>query len=580
MEVFRACPEKTASLYNALLDACIDAQELDAAERTMAEALAAGMADVVTYNTIIKKHLQRGDFQRARAAIETMRAAGGSLTPNSVTFNELIDATVKTSSEGAWLLIKEMKASGVQPNSVTCSILLKSIQPSSDAQQVERVMAIVDDMDGAMDEVLLSSVCEACIRAGWADVLRRQLKRHRSGHRVQVSSAHTFGSLVRAYGFLKDIEGAWKEWREMRSQHIAPTSITIGCMVEALVSNGSPDAGYDLIHELLGDEQMRPLLNAVIYCSVLKGFSHQRRYDRVWALYDEMLEEQLQFSLATYNALIDACARSCQMARVPPLLEDMARQKIEANVVTYSTIIKGYCQENRLDKAFELLEAMKQSEKLRPDEITYNTLIDGCAQRGLYEQGMKVLEEMLEAEVAPSNFTLSVLVKLANRSRRPEKAFELCDRLSRRYRLRPNVHVYNNLVHACTGNRDTQRAIRVFEQMLREKVHPDVRTYTLLLRGSLNAGEVQHVEGLLRAALGLQGAQPQLVAFGGAALQLRGGLPRELLSEVLQGLAGPCGEQRLAVQLLREMRAQPGIKLDPRLPLSLTSKAISSRSSP
>merc|ERR1719203_623870 len=185
----------------------------------------------------------------------------------------------------------------------------------------------------------------------------------------------------------------------------------------------------------------------------------------------------MQLSIATYNALIDACARSCDMTRVPGLLEAMVEQNIEPTVITYSTILKGYCQENRLDKAFDLLEEMKQSSKYQPDEITYNTLIDGCARYGLYDRGVLLLREMQEAGVRPSNFTLSVLVKLATRSRRPEKAFDLCKELAQKYNLRLNVQVYNNLVHACTTNLDMQHALQVLEQMLQEKIRPDVRTY-------------------------------------------------------------------------------------------------------
>merc|ERR1719433_2552099 len=120
-------------------------------------------------------------------------------------------------------------------------------------------------------------------------------------------------------------------------------------MVEALVSNGDPDAGYALIRDVMGDPSTRPLVNSVIYCSVLKGFSHQKRFERVWAVHKEMVAEKIQFSITTYNALIDACARSCDMGRIQPLLEEMALQSIEPNIVTHSTIIKGYCQENRLD---------------------------------------------------------------------------------------------------------------------------------------------------------------------------------------------------------------------------------------
>jgi len=121
--------------------------------------------------------------------------------------------------------------------------------------------------------------------------------------------------------------------------------------------------------------------------------------------------------VVTYNALIDACVRCGQISRAPALLSDMFKQGISPNLITYSSILKGYCQENRMDKALELLGHMKQASSFRPDEVTYNTLLDGCARQGLFDQGLSLLEEMQQAGVRPSNYTLSVLVKLANRSK-------------------------------------------------------------------------------------------------------------------------------------------------------------------
>merc|ERR1719245_488905 len=117
-----------------------------------------------------------------------------------------------------------------------------------------------------MDEVLLGSVCEACLRACRGDLLVQQLRRQRREKFVQVRGAHTFGSIIRAYSYVKDLNGVWETWREMRAQYILPTSITLGCMVEALVINDGPEAGYDMIREMLANAQTRLLVNAVIYC--------------------------------------------------------------------------------------------------------------------------------------------------------------------------------------------------------------------------------------------------------------------------------------------------------------------------
>lgn len=363
----------------------------------------------------------------------------------------------------------------------------------------------------------------------------------------------------------------------MTSRNVVPTSITIGCMVEALVSNGETDAGYDLVRELLGDEATRPLVNAVIYCSVLKGFSHLRRFDRVWEVYKEMRAEKVQFSIVTYNALIDACARSRELSMAETLLTEMAAQNIEPNTVTYSTIIKGYCNDGRLNQAFELLETMKQSKNMRPDEVTYNTVLDGCARQSLFDRGVSLLAMMETDGVPPSNFTLSLLAKLASRSKLPDKAFELCEQLSRKYHIRMNVHVYNNLVQACTGCGDCNRALGVFSQMCKEKVRPDVRTYTLLLRACVSARKVQEASALVRLALGMGGADLSVLGVICASVaQIRGGLPSELICEILDGMATSAGHKDQAFVLLKDLKQVPGLRLDPRFSMRLTSTAIKS----
>jgi pentatricopeptide repeat protein len=568
--IFEACPVKTSVLYNALLDACIECGQLQSAELLMKEALASGLADVITYNTTIKAQLRSGDIEKARRTIATMRASG--LEPNIVTFNELIDETLKQSPRGAWEIMAEMKACGLQPNQVTCSILLKSIQRSSRAADIDRTIALIDALEGGIDEVLLSSICEACIRAGAAGILGKQLEKHRELHCVKVQGPHTFGSIIRAYGYVRDMASVWQTWREMRSHHIVPTSITLGCMVEALVTNDGPDAGQSLIKEVLEDEHMRPMLNAVIYCSVLKGYCHQKRFDCFWSVYQEMVREKLEFSITTYNTLIDACARNCEMVRVPKFLEEMSERKIEPNVITYSTILKGYCQENKLDQAFELLEDMKKNKQFMPDEITYNTLLDGCARHGLYDRGMAVLTDMQAAGVQPSNFTLSVLVKLANRARRPEMAFELCSDLSEKYDLKLNIHVYNNLMHACSQHWDFPRALKVFQQLLQERVRPDVRSYRILLQGATAAGEKQGAADLLRAAAGLPQENPRLAGISPSALRPSETLPADLVSEALEDIANKCGDEGLAMHLFHELKLVPGMRLKPKLPLSTATR--------
>merc|ERR1719456_1786005 len=179
-----------------------------------------------------------------------------------------------------WGVIDEMKAAEVKPNQVTISILLKCLNSYSHQTDIEKTMNLIKTMDEPMDEVLLSSVVEACVRIGKPDLLESQLKQLQDSTPIAINGSHTYGSLIKAYGHAKDVAGIWRCWKEMRSRHIKPTSITLGCMIEAIVNNGDTEGALDLIHQMQDDDQCCGVLNSVIYCSILKGFTRERKMER------------------------------------------------------------------------------------------------------------------------------------------------------------------------------------------------------------------------------------------------------------------------------------------------------------
>merc|ERR1719171_2178838 len=553
--------EMNSVIYNTVLDACVACQDIKAAEEWMEYSKQEGMTDVVSFNTLIKAHLQLGNFVKARALIDKMKTER--LQPNEVTYNELINAMVTKGGEmnraDIWGVVAEMHEANVKPNQVTCSILLKCLNSHSDEQNIARTMDLINTIDESMDEVLLSSVVEACIRIGKPELLSATLHRLHGSSRISVTGSHTFGSLIKAYGHSQDIDGVWRCWKEMRSRHIRPTSITIGCMVEAVVNNGDAEGAYELIHQMQDDDQCRESLNAVIYCSVLKGFAREKKLERVWQVYEEMSRKKLEVSIVTFNTVIDACARCGRMDLVASIEEDMRSNSIKPNVITYSTMMKGYCQMGDIQTGFAILKRMKEEGCARPDEIMYNSLLDGCAQNHLVDEGCALLQEMQRDGVKPSNYTLSILVKMMSRARRLDGAFAIMEDISRKYQIRPNVHVYTNLILACTANRSLQRGMQTLEQMASEGVNPDSRTYTILIRSCLQSGRLDDAAGLLRAALGLPEPLPILSTLPAKSVHL----DSNFVSESLWCLAERERGQGLAASLLSDLRKHnPRIRVD------------------
>merc|ERR1740117_2509468 len=272
--------------------------------------------------------------------------------------------------------------------------------------------------------------------------------------------------------------------------------------------------------------------------------------DRALAVYEEIRNEKVELSIVMYNTLIDACARCGRMEQLENILSDMKTNRVKPNVITYSTMLKGHCQNGDIQTAFLILEQMKKDAHLKPDEIMYNSLLDGCAQNNLVDEGLRLLEEMQSEGVAPSNFTLSILVKLMNRARRVDRAFALVEEITTKYNFRPNVHVYTNLVQACASNQQLARGISVLEQMIKERIMPDSRTYSILVRFSIYKSLFEQADGLLRGALGLPDALPFLQQRSAACPNL----DYALVNETLASLAERGQGQSLAVPLLTAIR--------------------------
>merc|ERR1719324_575614 len=136
-------------------------------------------------------------------------------------------------------------------------------------------------------------------------------------------------------------------------------------------------------------------------------------------------------------------------------------------------MIKGHCQTGDINLAFSILSHVRKQTSLQPDEIMYNSLLDGCAQHSLYTEGMQVFDEMVQDGVRPSNYTLSIMVKLMNRTHKVDQAFSIVQEMSQKYGIKPNVHVYTNLIQACVSNRRHDRALSVLQTMVKERLQPD-----------------------------------------------------------------------------------------------------------
>merc|ERR1719405_48860 len=538
----------TSLVYNALLDSCVQGGKLNLALQHFQEMKEQGFVDVVSYNTLLKAYLRNNQIAKARSLLEEMHAAD--ILANQVTYNEMLNALVQTKDrKGMWNLVADMEAQGMKPNSVTCSIILKSLAGHSAQQDIRRAMDLIDRMDEDMDEVLFASVIEACVRIGQLDLLSAKLQQYVAKGGLAGLTAPTYGSMIKAYGRARDIERVRELWGEMRRRNVKPTSITLGCMVDALVTNAQPDEALALVQEISAEAAARDILNTVVYSTLLKGFAQSRQPEKVQKVFEEMQEAGIACNTVSYNTMIDANARTGRMDRCDELFQQMQAAGVSPDIITYSTLVKGYCMDGDIDKGFAVLEDMTSRNKHEPDEILYNSLLDGCAKQHRVDDALQLIESMAQNNVRPSNFTLSILVKLLGRSRRLNQAFTTVEDMCKRFDLQANIHVYTCLIYACFQNRQLPRALKLHDSMITEAgVEPDAKTYAVLARGCVQGGSLDKAANVVRAAYRLSPA-------GMVMPNHAPGVEPRALEEVMAALSTAPNAEKLAVPLLADLRA-------------------------
>jgi len=483
---------KRTQLLNALLDSLIHAGHKTHAGELFEQMKIKKDIDTVTYNIVLRSWLSEcRDIAEVKALLREMNGFG--LAANAVTFNELLGDRAKAGDRtGMWGIISKMcQEGGIGVNKVSLTILLKSLDESTSFEEVKRVTVLLERLEETVDEVLRAAAAEACVRLKDAgripEVMERLIENGGCEARPGMSAA-TYGGLIKAHGRAHDAKSAWETWNSMLKNKVQPTSITTGCMIEALVANGSVDDAWALIQEMIADDTQCESINTVIYSTVLKGFAHAWKLDRCFDVLADMKRHGIQCNTITYNTLLDACTKCGQMDRISEVFNDMQRNAVEPDLITYSTLVKGFCQAGDLERAFDLVQDVKQDGGLKLDEIVYNSLLDGCARQQKVDQAMEVLSDMRTAGIVPSNYTLSILVKLLGRARRLKQAFNVVDELCSAYNIHLNIHVYTCLIQACLQNQKIDRALEVHDEMVKGLGRePDRKAYSVLLGGCLRA---------------------------------------------------------------------------------------------
>jgi len=540
---------------NSVLDVCVIAQDLDRAKSLYEELTENYGYDAVACNTLLKGYCGAARIEDALALLRSVKAAGH--TPSDVAYNCLLNAHVRARDFGAaWSWYEEMGRDGVAEDVYTVSTLVKGLKSCHDQSFCRNVLRMLDStaVDVTSDEIVLTVVLDALVR------LKDYKRLHTIVRKVKTMKSFppvaTINTIIKAMSSLKRIDDVMELWHELTEvRALEPNEISLGCVVDACVSNGRVEEALALVQAW----KTRVPANTIIYSTLIKGCSLNRDAEKALALFDEMRAEGVAANLVTLNTVIDACARGGRLAAAAEVLELATEMGLEPDRITYSTLVKGFCLAGEIDQG---LAVMKSAEKrgLAADVFMYNTVMDHCTNTGRLDQVDKLYKEMLARNCSPTNFTLGVMVKRFGRDNKLDKAFEMVDTLPPKYGFKPNTQEMTCLISACLMNKQLPRALQVYKRMQAYGPGPDGVTYERLITGLLRAGKVQEACEILRDAYGLTSTSGRsspmsrsgAVTPGGTA---RGAVDAKVLESVVDALRAEKKTESVAIPLMQDLRA-------------------------
>jgi len=128
----RECPIDSLVL-NVILATGVSACRLEPARELLKEFASNGIADVVSYNTLMKGFAQQKDADGAIRLIHEMCQT--TVKPNSITFNTAMDAAGRSSRiMDVWTLLARMCDCGVAPDKFTSTTVLKGLTEATPQQ--------------------------------------------------------------------------------------------------------------------------------------------------------------------------------------------------------------------------------------------------------------------------------------------------------------------------------------------------------------------------------------------------------------------------------------------------------------
>jgi len=422
-----------------------------------------GVAPMRTYMTILRVYSKSNDWRGAVELLESLKAAGGS--PDALVLNTVLGLCVGRGevcvAEG---LLTHWADSA---DAVSCNIVLKGYTQQVRLSKAETLLKRMLDRGPAPNIISFNTIMDCAVRS---------LQHSSQAHSADIATT---------------AQRQWQLLDMLIEIGLKPDRYTCSTLVKGLHLTGCSVHDIDRAVALV-----RKIGSAGLHATSSSATS-------------EATNARLQEVL--FNTLLDACASIRDLDRMAEIFALMQSFQVEVSSVTFGTLIKAFGQAGQLRHCHEVWKNMLDA-KVKPTVVTFGCYIDTCIRNADIAVAEQVFTSMATIGVKPNSVIYTSMIRGFAHAKKPHKALEMYQHM-RTEGIEATAVTFNSVLDILVRQlADPSQLQEIVDDMHRSSIKPDVVTYSILIKASCNAGQVESALALFRQLRG-QGLAFDEVAF-------------------------------------------------------------------
>ncbi|XP_073146869.1 pentatricopeptide repeat-containing protein At2g02750 [Henckelia pumila] len=337
--------------------------------------------------------------------------------------------------------------------------------------------------------------------------------------------------------------------------------VCYNAFLSGLVHNGVGESVFCVFNELRETLFEKP--DPVTMITVLSACANSKKIQFGRQLHGFMIKVELVSDTKVGTGLVGMYSKCGCWQRAYDLFKEMGSQR---NLITWNSMIAGMMSNGQTEIAIDLFMELESKEGLKADSVTWNSMISGFSRLGIADEAFLFFRKMQSCGLMPSLPCITSLLAAAaslsalNSGKQIHAYFVRmnftddefvatslidmymkCGQCSLAYsyftqfEIKPNdPAVWNAMISGYGKNGNSEGAFDIFNQMVENKVQPNLVTFSCLLSVCSHTGQVEKAFQFFRLMTIHYGLNPNLEHMN-----------------ILIGLLGRVGRLDEAFELLR-----------------------------